>query len=117
MRLILLAALMVTSFNVQSVDWDTVVPTTLGAVAGGVVGYQFGGGTGQYVATAVGSLAGAAIGNNIAGGDGFGFREEELYQPEFNNQGVYIGEDDWYVKQQMSYQAQRRNAIRNGEQW
>lgn len=35
--------------------------TLLGAVVGGVVGHQFGGGTGREVATAVGAIAGAGI--------------------------------------------------------
>lgn len=36
-----------------------------GAVAGGIVGNQFGGGTGRILATAVGALAGGIIGENI----------------------------------------------------
>jgi surface antigen len=37
----------------------------LGAVAGGLIGSQFGGGTGQIFTTAAGALAGAAIGGAI----------------------------------------------------
>ncbi|MFB9133749.1 glycine zipper 2TM domain-containing protein [Vibrio sp. AK197] len=37
--------------------WETL----LGAVIGGVVGHQFGGGTGREVATAVGAVAGGAV--------------------------------------------------------
>ncbi|HHC6560871.1 TPA: glycine zipper 2TM domain-containing protein [Vibrio parahaemolyticus] len=38
--------------------------TLLGATIGGLVGNQFGGGTGKEVATAVGALAGAAVTQN-----------------------------------------------------
>ncbi|TOI19416.1 hypothetical protein CGI66_06840 [Vibrio parahaemolyticus] len=38
--------------------------TLLGATIGGLVGNQFGGGTGKEVATAVGALAGAAVAQN-----------------------------------------------------
>lgn len=40
--------------------WETL----LGAVIGGIVGHQFGGGTGRQVATAVGAMAGAGIAHN-----------------------------------------------------
>ncbi|EQL95544.1 glycine-zipper containing OmpA-like membrane domain protein [Vibrio parahaemolyticus 605] len=38
--------------------------TLLGATIGGLVGNQFGGGTGKEVATAVGALAGAVVAQN-----------------------------------------------------
>jgi len=41
------------------------VGTAVGAVAGGVIGNQFGGGSGRTVATVVGALAGGVIGNGI----------------------------------------------------
>ncbi|YCO02729.1 outer membrane lipoprotein [Vibrio sp. VNB-15] len=44
----------------QSNGWQTL----LGATIGGLVGNQFGGGTGKEVATAVGALAGAAVVKN-----------------------------------------------------
>ncbi|XYC13265.1 glycine zipper 2TM domain-containing protein [Vibrio parahaemolyticus] len=44
----------------KSNDWKTL----LGATIGGLVGNQFGGGTGKEVATAVGALAGAAVAQN-----------------------------------------------------
>ncbi|UTZ21262.1 glycine zipper 2TM domain-containing protein [Vibrio campbellii] len=44
----------------QSNGWETL----LGATIGGLVGNQFGGGTGKEVATAVGALAGAAVVRN-----------------------------------------------------
>jgi len=37
-----------------------------GALIGGILGHQIGGGTGRDVATAGGAIAGAAIGNNVA---------------------------------------------------
>lgn len=46
----------------QGFGWETL----LGAVVGGVVGNQFGGGTGKEVATAVGAVAGAGIARNNA---------------------------------------------------
>ncbi|ELB2273866.1 glycine zipper 2TM domain-containing protein [Vibrio parahaemolyticus] len=44
----------------KSNGWNTL----LGATIGGLVGNQFGGGTGKEVATAVGALAGAAVAQN-----------------------------------------------------
>lgn len=41
----------------QANGWETL----LGAVVGGVIGHQFGGGRGKEVATAVGAVAGAGI--------------------------------------------------------
>ncbi|RTZ15756.1 glycine zipper 2TM domain-containing protein [Vibrio aquaticus] len=46
----------------KSSGWETL----LGAVAGGLIGNQFGGGTGKEVATAVGAVAGAGIARNHA---------------------------------------------------
>ncbi|NBX85643.1 MAG: glycine zipper 2TM domain-containing protein [Proteobacteria bacterium] len=47
---------------------DENIGTGLGAVAGGVIGSQFGGGSGQTVATAIGALAGAWAGSKIVQG-------------------------------------------------
>ena len=41
------------------------IGTATGAVAGGLIGNQFGGGSGRTVATVIGALAGGVIGNNI----------------------------------------------------
>jgi len=41
------------------------VGTAVGAVTGGVVGNQFGGGSGRTIATVIGALAGGVIGNGI----------------------------------------------------
>jgi len=37
----------------------------IGAIAGGILGHQVGGGSGQVLATMVGTVAGAAIGGSI----------------------------------------------------
>ncbi len=39
-----------------------------GAVIGGILGHQVGGGRGQDVATALGAVGGAAVGSNVGGG-------------------------------------------------
>jgi len=39
--------------------------TVVGSILGGVVGHQFGGGTGRHVATAAGSVLGAVIGHDL----------------------------------------------------
>lgn len=41
------------------------ISTAAGALAGGVIGYQFGGGVGQVLATAGGALLGGALGNML----------------------------------------------------
>jgi len=46
-------------------DHDRVAGTVIGAVAGGVIGHQFGGGNGKTLATVGGAVAGGAIGNHI----------------------------------------------------
>jgi len=42
--------------------------TLAGSILGGVVGHQFGGGSGRHVATAAGSVLGAVIGHDIGRG-------------------------------------------------
>jgi len=46
-------------------DHHRVAGTVIGAVAGGVIGHQFGGGSGKTLATVGGAVAGGAIGNHI----------------------------------------------------
>ncbi|MEZ8195554.1 glycine zipper 2TM domain-containing protein [Vibrio cortegadensis] len=46
----------------QANGWETL----LGGVAGGLIGNQFGGGSGKEVATAVGAIAGAGVARNRA---------------------------------------------------
>lgn len=49
-------------------DEHRLTGSVLGAVAGGVLGHQFGGGRGKDVATVVGALGGGYAGNQIQGG-------------------------------------------------
>ena len=44
----------------------TVVPTVLGAIVGGVVGHQFGGGHGKTALTVAGAAIGGTIGHRVA---------------------------------------------------
>lgn len=46
-------------------DDNQVVGSVLGAVAGGVIGHQFGGGRGRDVATVAGALGGGYAGNRV----------------------------------------------------
>ena len=46
-------------------DENRIAGSVLGAVAGGVIGHQFGGGHGRSVATVVGALGGGYAGNQI----------------------------------------------------
>ncbi len=46
-------------------DENRITGSVLGAVAGGVIGHQFGGGRGKDVATVVGALGGGYAGNQI----------------------------------------------------
>ena len=48
-------------------DENRIIGSALGAVAGGVVGHQFGGGRGKDVATVVGALGGGYAGNQVQG--------------------------------------------------
>mgnify|MGYP001094076084 CR=1 FL=1 len=48
-------------------DESRIAGSVLGAVAGGVLGHQFGGGRGRDVATVVGALGGGYAGNQIQG--------------------------------------------------
>lgn len=43
------------------------IGTAAGAIAGGVAGYQFGGGSGKAIATVAGTLLGGALGRSIGG--------------------------------------------------
>ncbi len=48
-------------------DENRIAGSVLGAVAGGVIGHQFGGGRGKDVATVVGALGGGYAGNQAQG--------------------------------------------------
>jgi uncharacterized protein YcfJ len=47
-------------------DHHHVVGTAIGAIAGGLIGNRFGGGSGKVLTTAGGAVAGGAIGHHIA---------------------------------------------------
>lgn len=55
--------------------------TIVGAIVGGVIGHQFGGGRGKDAATAFGSLVGAAIGNDAAHRAAANYRPTEYSRP------------------------------------
>lgn len=59
------------------------IGTTTGAIAGGLIGNQFGGGSGRTLATVVGALAGGVIGNSI-GRDLDNRSREAALQAEYN---------------------------------
>lgn len=48
-------------------DENRIAGSVLGAVAGGVIGHQFGGGRGRDIATVAGALAGGYGGNQVQG--------------------------------------------------
>ncbi|WP_368164102.1 glycine zipper 2TM domain-containing protein [Aeromonas sp. R6-2] len=48
-------------------DEHQIVGTVVGAALGGVIGHQFGGGSGKKVATAAGAVAGGYAGNQVQG--------------------------------------------------
>ncbi|TNV21997.1 glycine zipper 2TM domain-containing protein [Buttiauxella sp. B2] len=48
-------------------DENRIVGSALGAIAGGVIGHQFGGGRGKDVATVAGALGGGYAGNQVQG--------------------------------------------------
>jgi len=52
--------------------------TLFGAIVGGVIGHQFGGGSGKHAATAAGTIIGATIGNDVArrkAGSNYGYTQ------------------------------------------
>ena len=49
---------------------NTTAGTVIGAVAGGLVGNQFGGGSGRAAATILGAVGGGIVGNRIAANSG-----------------------------------------------
>ena len=61
-----LATFMLTGCASMDISREEGVGATLGAVAGGLIGYQFGDGTGQALTTATGAVLGG-IGGYFAG--------------------------------------------------
>ena len=70
----------------QSAGTGQTVGTVGGAVAGGLVGAQFGGGSGQLVATGVGTLLGAWAGSEL----GSQFDQQEHYHPGTGGQQSFL---------------------------
>ncbi len=105
----------------------TTIGSVLGSATGALIGYQFGGGRGKYATTAVGAVAGYVLGGKIQ--ENLNNKEPE-YQSDYGypndgypnnnypgqyNRPVYVGKDDYLIKQQQSDARKRRNMIRNGE--
>lgn len=102
------------SVHAEDNEQSTTLGSVLGAATGSLIGYQFGGGTGKYVTTAIGAVGGYILGGKIQEG----WNADQPYETEYiyqNGQAVYIGVDDYVIKQQLSDQRKRRNMIRNGE--
>jgi uncharacterized protein YcfJ len=53
-------------YRERTSDNHHVIGTAVGAVAGAVIGHQFGGGSGKALTTVGGAVAGGAIGHHIA---------------------------------------------------
>jgi len=51
--------------HIQSQDTHRVIGTGVGAVAGGLLGHQVGGGKGKTLATVGGAVAGGVVGNQV----------------------------------------------------
>lgn len=62
MTAVLALGLLVGCSSMRDVKTEHVVGTALGAAAGGVIGWQFGGGIGQALATTGGAIAGGVAG-------------------------------------------------------
>jgi uncharacterized protein YcfJ len=54
----------------------------IGAVVGGILGHQIGGGSGRDAATAVGAATGAVVGNNLGGGSQPGYATQDVQRCE-----------------------------------
>ena len=64
-RLLLIPLLAVGLAACQTAGQKQTIGTLIGAAGGGLLGAQFGSGSGQLAATAVGTFLGAAIGNQV----------------------------------------------------
>ena len=110
----------------QDDEQSTTIGSVLGSATGALIGYQFGGGHGKYATTAVGAVAGYVLGGKIQEN----LNKEPEYEPDYGyqnsgytnnsyqsqyNRPVYVGNDDYLIKQQLSDERKRRNMIRNGE--
>ena len=77
-------------------DEHKILGTVVGAALGGVVGHQFGGGSGQKIATAAGAVAGGYAGNQVQGnmqaGDTYTTTEQrcKTVQERLSHQGAEL---------------------------
>ena len=74
----------------------------IGAIAGGILGNQVGGGTGRVLATMVGTVAGAAIGGSI----GRGMDETDRLNAAMTLENVRTGVSSTWVNPDTGYQYQ-----------
>ncbi|NLK66155.1 MAG: glycine zipper 2TM domain-containing protein [Campylobacteraceae bacterium] len=79
-------------------DNQNIIGTVGGAVVGGIVGNQFGGGSGRKLATVGGAIAGGVLGNKIEGDmkkdSGCTYKEVTTYEDVivgYENIGYYEG--------------------------
>jgi uncharacterized protein YcfJ len=113
--MVVLLSINVVSSTAYAGGQDNILGSVIGSATGALIGYQFGGGHGKYATTALGAVGGYIIGGKVQ--DHYQ-TQEQPYQPDYsyqNNQATYIGQDDYMIKQQASYERKRRNMIRNGE--
>lgn len=101
----------------QKNEPSTALGSALGATAGSLIGYQFGNGHGKYATSALGAVGGYIIGGKIQ--ENLNHNDPQ-YHPEYSYQSnpdrvIYIEQDDYQIKQQLSNDRKRRNMIRNGE--
>lgn len=129
--LILSIGFLNTAYAEQGDEQSTTIGSVLGSATGALIGYQFGGGHGKYATTAAGAVAGYVLGGKFQEN----LNKEPEYQPVYGyqsssyqsndypnngyqsqyNRPVYVGKDDYLIKQQQSDARKRRNMIRNGE--
>ncbi|MAN61482.1 MAG: hypothetical protein CMI60_05980 [Parvibaculum sp.] len=75
--------------------------TIIGAIAGGLVGSQFGSGSGRLIATGVGAVAGAALGQGVGRSLDQRDRQHMAYA---STRALDTGyEQDWYNDQSGNY--------------
>ncbi|WP_447757615.1 glycine zipper 2TM domain-containing protein [Aeromonas veronii] len=81
-------------------DENKILGTVVGAALGGVLGHQFGGGSGKKVATAAGAVAGGYAGNQVQGnmqaGDTYTTTDEQRCKTVQDNSTRTIGYDVTY---------------------
>ncbi|MCW8931034.1 MAG: glycine zipper 2TM domain-containing protein [Gammaproteobacteria bacterium] len=104
------------AYSDENDEYSTTVGSVIGSATGALIGYQFGGGHGKYATTAVGAVTGYILGGKIQ--ENLNDDNEVFYQPEYVVKGdnaIFVGQDDYLIKQKLSDDRKRRNMIRNGE--